>query len=237
MYLSRRHCKVKPASARICPVTPPSPGGDTATDRAYAHTKARLLDGTYPGGALITEGDVSAAVGVSRTPVREAFLRLQAEGLLRLYPKRGALVVPVSAGEVDDVMETRGLVERFAVEKVIASGTQEEVAARLTDCLARQRRLRKSPEPFTEADRDFHGLVVAATGNQVLVDLYALLRDRQLRMGVSALARDPGRIDRILDEHAELAGAIAAGDREAALASVTRHLHGTEAALRHRGPL
>ncbi|HEV7864628.1 MAG TPA: GntR family transcriptional regulator [Acidimicrobiia bacterium] len=209
----------------------------TATNRAYAHTKERVLDGTYPGGTLITEGDVSAAVGVSRTPVREAFLRLQAEGLLRLYPKRGALVVPVSAREVDDVMEARALVERFAVEKVIASATHPEVGARLADSLARQRRLRKSPEPFTEADRDFHGLLVAATGNQVLVDLYALLRDRQLRMGVSALARDPGRTDTILEEHAELAGAIAAGDRDGALTCVARHLHGTEVALRHRAPL
>lgn len=210
---------------------------ETATDRAYAHTKTRLLDGSYPGGTLITEGDVSTAVGVSRTPVREAFLRLQAEGLLRLYPKRGALVVPVSAGEVDDVMEARALLERFAVEKVIASGRHEDIGSRLKESLSRQRRLRKSPEPFTEADRDFHGLLVAATGNQVLVDLYAALRDRQLRMGVTALARDPGRIDRILEEHAALAAAIAAGDREGALTCVAGHLHGTEVALRHRGPV
>jgi DNA-binding GntR family transcriptional regulator len=214
----------------------PSPAGDTATDRAYAHTKALLLDGTYPGGTLITEGDVSAAVGVSRTPVREAFLRLQAEGLLRLYPKRGALVVPVSAREVDDVLETRALIERFAVEKVITSGMHEQVGSQLGESLGRQRRLRKSPEPFTAADRDFHGLLVAATGNQVLVDLYASLRDRQLRMGVTALARDPRRIERILDEHAALAAAVGAGDREAALDCVARHLHGTEEALHHRGP-
>jgi len=67
----------------------------SATERVYGHTKSRVLDGTFPGGSLITEGEISEAVGVSRTPVREAFLRLQAEGLLRLYPKRGALVVPV----------------------------------------------------------------------------------------------------------------------------------------------
>jgi len=216
-------------------VTPaPSPTPPTATERAYSHTKARVLDGTYPGGALITEGDVSDAVGVSRTPVREAFLRLQAEGLLRLYPKRGALVVPVSAQEIDDVIETRGMVERFAVEKVIASGRHREVGARLRESLAAQRRLRRSPEPFTEADRDFHGLVVAATGNQVIADLYAALRDRQLRMGVTALLRDPHRVERILEEHTALADAVAAGDLDAALASVTHHLHGTEEALRRR---
>jgi DNA-binding GntR family transcriptional regulator len=207
---------------------------ETATERAYDHTKSRVLDGTYPGGALITEGEVSEAVGVSRTPVREAFLRLQAEGLLRLYPKRGALVVPVSAQEIDDVMETRGMIERFAVEKVIASGGHREVGTRLREALAAQRKLRKTPERFTEADREFHGLLVAATGNQVLVDLYAALRDRQLRMGVTALVRDPPRIDRILEEHAALADAMANGRRDDAMACVTHHLHGTEAALRHR---
>ena len=94
----------------------------TATDRAYAFTKERVLDSTYAGGDLITEGEVADALGMSRTPVREAFLRLQGEGLLRLYPKRGALVVPVSVAEVDAVMETRMLVERFALDKVMAHG-------------------------------------------------------------------------------------------------------------------
>jgi DNA-binding GntR family transcriptional regulator len=204
----------------------------SATERAYGHTKARVLDGTYPGGSLITEGEISEAVGVSRTPVREAFLRLQAEGLLRLYPKRGALVVPVSPGEINDVMETRGMIERFAVDKVIASGAHREVGARLRDALGQQRRLRKSPESFNEADREFHGLLVAATGNQVITDLYAALRDRQVRMGLTTLRRDPHRIDRILEEHASLADAIAKGDRDAAWGCLTDHLHGTEQALR-----
>ena len=94
----------------------------TRTERAYAYTKQRVLDATYAGGDLLTEGEVADALGISRTPVREAFVRLEAEGLLRLYPKRGALVVPVSAGEVEAVMETRLLVERFAFGKAIERG-------------------------------------------------------------------------------------------------------------------
>jgi DNA-binding GntR family transcriptional regulator len=79
----------------------------TATERAYAFAKQRILDGRFAGGELISEGDVAAGVNLSRTPVREAFLRLESEGLLKLFPKRGALVVPVSAAEVEHVMETR----------------------------------------------------------------------------------------------------------------------------------
>ena len=102
----------------------------TATNRAYAFTKGRVLDSTFAGGNFITEGEVADALGMSRTPVREAFLRLEGEGLLRLYPKRGALVVPVSVGEVEAVMETRMLVERFALDKVLANGPVRGPGAR-----------------------------------------------------------------------------------------------------------
>src|SRR3954454_11525326 len=83
----------------------------TATSRAYDHLKQAILDRAYPGGALLSEGEGAAQVGVSRTPVREALLRLESEGLVRLYPKRGALVLPVSPQEISDVLETRELVE------------------------------------------------------------------------------------------------------------------------------
>src|SRR6478672_10064979 len=94
-----------------------SSGMPSASERTYAHLKRSILDGTHAGGVLVTEGEVAEAVGVSRTPVREALLRLEAEGLVRLYPKRGALVLPVSPKEISDVLETRELVETFAAGK------------------------------------------------------------------------------------------------------------------------
>src|SRR5919106_2866337 len=115
-----------------------SPLKMTATNRAYAFTKGRVLDSTFAGGDFITEGEIADALGMSRTPVREAFLRLEGEGLLRLYPKRGALVVPVSVGEVEAVMETRMLVERFALDKLLAAGPAEAVAGELADAIAQQ---------------------------------------------------------------------------------------------------
>src|SRR3982074_2783141 len=107
-----------------------------ATDRAYAFAKARILDARFPGGTLITEGNIAAGVGLSRTPVREAFARLASEGLLRVYPKRGALVVPVSAAEVESVMEARLVIEQFAIDKVIGSGTN--LGSAPAEAIARQ---------------------------------------------------------------------------------------------------
>jgi DNA-binding GntR family transcriptional regulator len=204
----------------------------SATDRAYRFAKERILDGRFPGGELISEGDVAAGVSLSRTPVREAFLRLEAEGLLRLYPKRGALVVPVSAAEVESVLETRVVVERFALEKVIRDAI--DLGGAPEEAIARQEELAAAGDApgFVEADRAFHRVFVAAAGNPILLALHDSLRDRQARMGLAALARGTHRTQQILLEHRALADAVQAGDEEAAHRLVGEHLGATLALLR-----
>jgi DNA-binding GntR family transcriptional regulator len=206
----------------------------TAKDRAYAFTKERVLDSTYAGGDLITEGEVADALGMSRTPVREAFLRLEGEGLLRLYPKRGALVVPVSVGEVEAVMETRMLVERFALDKVLAAGPAETVARRLDEAIAmqEQRRAAGDADGFVAVDREFHTTFVTAAGNPIVTGLYDSLRDRQQRMIITSLLIDAERSASILVEHRALTEAIRSGELERAQTVLTAHLRGTLDLLR-----
>src|SRR4051795_10745537 len=91
----------------------------SASERAYRHVKSGVLDGSIPGGELISENEIAEQLGMSRTPVRAAFGQLEAEGLLRLYPKRGALVVPVSAEGTESVIEARWVIERYAIERII----------------------------------------------------------------------------------------------------------------------
>ncbi|HET9719545.1 MAG TPA: GntR family transcriptional regulator [Solirubrobacteraceae bacterium] len=206
----------------------------SATERAYDFTKSRILDGRFDGGALISEGEVAGQVGLSRTPVREAFLRLETEGLLRLYPKRGALVVPVSADEIEHVMETRLLVERNAIERVVRLGAP--LADDLNESLARQTGLISEglDQEFAEADREFHRLFVTAAGNPILLALHDSLRDRQSRMNLAAMGRDQHRAEQILVEHERLASAVIAGDVRRAQAILETHLQGTLTLLRPR---
>ncbi|MBA2514705.1 MAG: GntR family transcriptional regulator [Solirubrobacterales bacterium] len=209
----------------------------SVAEQAYAFAKERILDGRYTGGELISEGDVAAGVGVSRTPVREAFLRLETEGLLRLYPKRGALVVPVSAAEVESVMETRLVVEQFAIEKVIRS--QTDLGSKPREAITRQEELAACDDErnFVETDREFHRIFVAAAGNPILLQLHDSLRDRQSRMMLAALARDADRLHQVLQEHRSLADAVEAGDADAARSLLDTHLHGTLALLRSASKL
>jgi DNA-binding GntR family transcriptional regulator len=207
----------------------------TAAERAYTYAKGRILDGRLPGGTLITEGDVGADVGVSRTPVREAFLRLESEGLLTLYPKRGAIVVAVSAAEVESVMETRLLVERFAIHKIIED--ELGLGAAPADVIARQEELaaRENWREFVEADREFHRIFVAAADNPILLQLHDSLRDRQTRMNLAALVRNTGRDRQVLAEHRRWADAVDDRDLDGALDMVDEHLGATLALLRN-GP-
>lgn len=215
---------------------PPGAAGGppvSAAERAYVFVKQQILSGGYPGGALISEGEVSAAVQVSRTPVREAFLRLEVEGLLRLYPKRGALVTPVSAAEIREVLDARLAIERHAARTAIGSGQHHELAARLRAILGDHEipgRPRDAAR-FTQLDQQFHRALVDAAGNRLLAGFYATLRDRQLRMGTAALLRDPLRYDNILAEHAALAELIDGGDAEAVAEALAAHLAATRASL------
>jgi DNA-binding GntR family transcriptional regulator len=193
-----------------------------AAARAYQAIKGSILDRTYVGGTLLTEGELAEAVGVSRTPVREALLRLEADGLVRLYPKKGALVLPVSADEIADLLETRELVETHtAVRAVDATGLTATLRRYLTDM--RQAREARDALVFMTADRAFHHAIVAAAGNAVLTGLYDALRDRQLRMGVEYMRSGPERMDRALAEHEAILDALVSGDTERVRRSV--HLH------------
>ncbi len=207
----------------------------SAKDRALDYVKTQVLTGAFPGGELISEGDVAAALGMSRTPVREAFLRLEAEGLLRLYPQRGALIVPVSPGEVSAVIEARLVLEQFAAEKLIGRGPAACAAAfeRMSDELGRQRAAAAASQwrDFLEADRAFHAVTLDESQNAILAGFYSSLRDRQMRMiGESAL-RDPSRTAAIMNEHRRIAEAVRDGDLPRAREAVRTHLASTVRAM------
>ena len=210
-------------------------GRGAAKDRALDYVKRQVLSGAFPGGELISEGEVAATLGMSRTPVREAFLRLEADGLLRLYPQRGALVVPVSSEEARAVIEARLLLEQFAAEKVIRRGPAACAAVfeRLSAELQRQRDAAGAPDwrEFLDADRAFHDVTLKASGNAILSDFYSSLRDRQMRMTRESLIHDRARMESIMDEHRVIAEAVRDCNPEQARSAVQTHLASTVRAL------
>ncbi|MGF0311435.1 GntR family transcriptional regulator [Rhodococcus sp. IEGM1428] len=201
----------------------------SAADTAYATVKELIVSGDLPGGELVSEGEIATRLEISRTPVREAFLRLQVEGWMRLYPKRGALVVPIAVGEAESVVDARRLVEAGSVRAFIGdAGARERVVEALRENLQLQENLAVdgTAAQFSAVDADFHRTVVRAGGNPLLDAFYDGLRERQRRMTAASVTRDPGQISRIVDDHRRLTDLIEAGDADGFERAVEQHMLG-----------
>ncbi|UQE77176.1 GntR family transcriptional regulator [Gordonia sp. PP30] len=200
----------------------------SAAERVYGEVKELILTNRIAGGELISEGEVAQRCEVSRTPVREAFLRLETEGWMRLYPKRGALIIPISDREASDVVEARILLEGHAVDAIAADDNRiRRLAAQLRDNLATHRDTDlEDIDTFSHHDAQFHQLIAAAGGNDLLAGFYVSLGERHRRMTIASVHRDVGVASRILADHAALLDAIEQGDAERFRAELAHHLAG-----------
>ncbi|WP_328686583.1 GntR family transcriptional regulator [Streptomyces sp. NBC_00343] len=196
-------------------------------EKAYAYLKDTVLTDPEMQGAFLSEQELADRIGVSRTPIREALLMLAAEDLVELVPKRGARVAPLTGREVRELMELRGLVERYAAERLVAA--ERVPLEELRSLLEQQRALTGAEEAheFIAVDHRFHASLVAAVGNTLLDRHYDGLRSRQVRAGVVAVFNQQGRQKAVLDEHEAIVDALAAGDAQAACAAIDHHLRST----------
>lgn len=206
-------------------------GAPSARDITYGWLKKHISELSRDGGVFLSESEVAQAAGTSRTPVREALLRLETEGLLTIVPKKGAYVPPIPDSEIEAVMQARALVEDWCVRR-IAPGDPSFVAV-LERMVAEQRALIDDPVAFIDQDRAFHRALVRQAGNPVLAEFYESLRERQIRMGVRAVVSDGDRARKVLAEHSAIVRALAGGDAADALAA---HLASTLDVLRLPAP-
>ncbi|GAB90348.1 GntR family transcriptional regulator [Gordonia rhizosphera] len=205
-----------------------------AADEAYRATRARIISGELSGGVLLSEVEVGQELGVSRTPVHEAFLRLASEQLLTLIPRRGAVVNPVAVSESADVLAMRHAIETAAARQVFAAaGPGAEVRAQIEDNLARQGELvaQADVSGFVDADDDFHALVVAASKNPIAVHFYEMLRGRQQRLRNVLLRIDPATLGAAYGDHRHLAECLFSGDEDGYQRTLATHFDRYQGAI------
>lgn len=192
--------------------------------QAYEIIRAEIISLSLPPGADITENSVSNRLGFSRTPVREALIRLSDEGLVEIQPQLGtkiSLIDPESAFEA--------LLIRLELEKMLArraaGSLNAELRKRFRGNLAAQRSAARSRDhqAFFQADDQFHALI--AVGARMkrtpqVIDYAAVDLSRIRNIGIHV----PGRSKGTIDEHAEIFSALIEGDTTAAQESITRHL-------------
>jgi DNA-binding GntR family transcriptional regulator len=197
-----------------------------------------LLEGIvterYPPGSILTEVEVAHDAGVSRTPAREALLALERAGLVRLMPKKGAAVTPISAQQARDLVGMRALFETAAVRRLVrhpecAEALYEDLAATLTE----QHAAEQAGEllRFAAADFAFHARIVQETANAVISDTFAELAPRLARLTYSVVTSSPGVPRRLYEEHVRLAALARDASLDAFHAELNEHLDASYGAL------
>lgn len=189
-----------------------------------------IIERRHQAGTLLTEVGLAAAQGVSRTPAREAMLQLHAWGLVRLLPKKGAIVSEATAEERRDLLALRAMLEIEAV-RALASGTGDATGldADIDAILNRQRESLRSADilDFAGADYAFHARIIQSGGNRIVAELLDTLGSRWARLTYRAVTENPSRLEALLREHEGLAEHARSGDVEGFADLVRRHIeHG-----------
>ncbi|MDQ4504368.1 GntR family transcriptional regulator [Sinomonas sp. ASV322] len=201
----------------------------TAPETAYLWLRQEISSLPWDQEAFLSENSIAEASGISRTPVREALLRLEAAGLVRRVPHKGAFVPALTGQDIDAMMEVRRVIEDWAARKVTAAGLP---GPELEEFLEQQAAALGDPVAFIERDIRFHQCIVAAAGNPVFEEVYESQRFKQLRMGVKAILDSDGRSDHVVAEHRAIVEAIRSGDPERASAAIRGHLDTTLTVLK-----
>ena len=203
----------------------------TAKQRAYEYVKSRIIDKSFEEGDFLTEVGIADDLGISRTPVREALVLLEAESFVELLPKKGAYIPRISPRDIREVMEARSLIETFAAERIVER--RSELVPKLRESLEvqKKRMMEGKIDEFVEADRAFHYLIVSTAGNNLLARFYEGLRDRQIRMGIRAATYSTQRVEQVLEEHAAVVRAAEEGSPGELREAIRRHLDRTLSVL------
>ena len=188
-------------------------------ERAYTHIKKMVLDNRVHGGEYLLEEDLARTVGVSRTPVREALVQLQNEGLIAIVPRRGIRIVPLT---VDDMREVHDLMQWLESQAAHALASREDRAPfvkALRRHVADMRRALANGDldAWAQANDRFHIGLVASAGNGRLSRICENLLEQSHRVRVFTLRlRKPPT--RTTDAHTRMLKAIEEGDGDKAVA-------------------
>ncbi|MFK4730476.1 GntR family transcriptional regulator [Agromyces mediolanus] len=207
------------------------PTPESAALRAHTAIRRAILDGTHRPGEMLSENELAQRLGMSRTPVRSALTRLQDEGWITIYPKRGALVRELGDRDIAELADARLILESMGVQRA-SSEVRRALADRLESQLDAQRAalLARDLDGFVTLTIAFHRSFVEAAGNAVLAEIADRLTDRQ-RLLLSAHRETLfTRVEETIAEHRALVERLRADDPAGFAEALRGHLTGTHGA-------
>ncbi len=198
--------------------------GEPAALRVFHELKSAIVTMALPPGQALSENDIAARLGVSRQPVREAFIKLSEAGLVRIRPQRGTFVVKISTKQVTDARFVREAVE-VAVARKASEMMPADAIAELRSILDAQRAaaVEAIPARFLALDEAFHRGLALGVDCEYAWRVVEEVKAQMDRVRYLSLPQATP-IMRLVEQHEAILAAVEAGDAAAAEAAVREHL-------------
>lgn len=198
-------------------------------EMAYFGLMSAIKDGLYQPGDKLRETEIAERLSLSRTPVREALRKLEADGIVEHRARIGAVIRSLSHTEVVELYEMRLVLERTAAELAASHAVAAEIDE-LEDLNASIAKATHDPAKAAAVNQSFHRCIYLAGRNRFLVESARALNNALMLLGPTTLV-DAKRIATVCQQHNDIIDAIRARDVEAAGASAEAHL---QTSLRYR---
>jgi len=207
---------------------------ESQSDQAYALLRDRAISLAYKPGEYLNIASLADETGFGRTPINQALRRLASEGLVRIIPRKGILIAPLSIDSALDLIEVRIVNERLSA-KLAAQNINESRIKLLRDAAAGFEKAARSNDikRIMNSDRVFHETIVVIAANQHLADILSVLHAQSQRFWAVSLST-PKHIDEVVTEHSHIVDAVAAGDASLAAECVEKHIRSFRKALTSR---
>jgi DNA-binding GntR family transcriptional regulator len=192
-----------------------------AAQQAYELLKERIINGQFPHGIRLKESWLAQELGCTRTPIREALIRLENQGLVQTYTNRGAVVNVYSAKDILDLFELREALEVQAIRLAIRRANWEELDGVRQALQAREKVLGEGP--YAAPEEDFHHAMILYSKNSAIIEVWNTIRMR-LNAARTGAAITSGRYRHSLAEHLAMLDFVEQGDSERAVAMMIDHL-------------
>ena len=201
---------------------------ESLKSQIYNLLKEDILNQEYDKEEILNERKISDELRVSRSPVREALKALEAEDWVEYIPYKGIVVKKMTEADLKNIFQIRRALELLAVEIAVPNLTANNIKD-LEACYEIQKNMLVKPENqlFIEMDVKFHGILMAATDNKILIKMISDIRDKIRRFGMNAIFSGAHRYVETVEEHEAILNAIKSNDVDLAKQAMHAHMNNT----------
>lgn len=202
----------------------------TLSEQAYERIRTMIVRLDLAPGDVLREDDLRGALGIGRTPIREALQRLAREHFVTVMPRRGMFVSGIDVSELSMLFETRTVLEPYAARLAAARGSDDHWRA-MAAALAQTEDSGLAPTDLMTIDRTCHEIMWEAADNRFLLDTLDMLYAQSDRLWHLYLA-DVADMNHAVAQHKAILDALSGGDGEGAAALVGAHLSAFDTQIR-----